>query len=80
MTDRQVTVSGPAHPAPPSRPETYAAATRAALEHIDGQAVRVVADGRPANTRKGCAQDWASWTTFCSESGVPLLALTPAPW
>ncbi|MGW1364726.1 integrase [Streptomyces chartreusis] len=76
MTDRQVTVSGPARPATPARPETYDAATRAALDHIDGQAVRAVADGRPERTRTSYAQDWASWSKFCAETGVPLLALT----
>ncbi|MGI5353507.1 hypothetical protein ACQEU8_35820 [Streptomyces sp. CA-250714] len=59
-----------------ARPETYDAATRAALEHIDGQAVRAVADGRPERTRRGYAQDWTSWSRFCAASGVPLLAVT----
>ncbi|MGW4506836.1 hypothetical protein ACWENO_19585 [Streptomyces sp. NPDC004436] len=36
----------------------------------------VVADGRPANTRAGYAQDWATWTKFCTAEGVPLLAVT----
>ncbi|WP_327286585.1 integrase [Streptomyces sp. NBC_01205] len=38
--------------------------------------MRVVADGRPERTRTGYAQDWASWSKFCAESGVPLLAVT----
>lgn len=64
-------------PAAPARPEEYDAATRATLDLIDHQAVRAVADGRPERTRKGYAQDWASWSKFCAESGVPLLAVTP---
>lgn len=63
--------------APPARPEEFDTATRAALEHIDQQAVRVVAEGRPQRTRDGYAQDWASWRKFCGESGVPLLGVTP---
>jgi hypothetical protein len=67
VTERQVTVSGPARPALPARPETYDAATRAALDHLDGQAAKAVADGRPANTRKGYAQDWASWSRSAAQ-------------
>jgi hypothetical protein len=77
MTDSRVTVVPVVTPAAPVRPEEYDAATQAALEHIDGQAVRAVADGRPERTRKGYAQDWASWMKFCGASGVPLLAVTP---
>ncbi|MBV9024669.1 MAG: integrase [Streptomycetaceae bacterium] len=77
MTEHQAAVEPVIAPAAPVRPEEYDAATRAALDHIDGQAVRAVADGRPERTRKGYAQDWASWTKFCNESGVPLLAVTP---
>jgi hypothetical protein len=50
--------------------------TRAALEHIDSQAVRGVADGRPERTRKGYAQDWTSWSKFCADTKVPVLAVT----
>ncbi|MFJ6558167.1 integrase [Streptomyces luteogriseus] len=39
--------------------------------------MRAVADSRLERTRKGYAQDWASWTKFCNESGVPLLAVSP---
>ncbi|MFI8503504.1 integrase [Streptomyces sp. NPDC085524] len=67
----------PPAPAPSAHPETYDAPTRTALEHIDRHAVRVVADHRPERTRTGYAQDWKCWTRFCTESGVPLLALTP---
>ncbi|MFD3504867.1 integrase [Streptomyces sp. NPDC058678] len=77
MTEDQVTVVPVVTPAPPVRPEDYDAATRAVLHHIDGQAVRAVADGRPERTRKGYAQDWTSWSKFCADSGVPLLAVTP---
>ncbi|MEU0375216.1 integrase [Streptomyces sp. NPDC006283] len=77
MTERQVTVIGTLQPGAPVRPEEFDAATRAALEHIDGQAVKVVADHRSANTRKGYAQDWASWGKFCAASEVPLFAVTP---
>jgi hypothetical protein len=76
MTEHQTTVEPVAHPAAPLRPEEYDPATRAALDHIDGQAVKVVADGRPERTRKGYAQDWASWSKFCTASGVPVLAVT----
>ncbi|MFJ8855180.1 integrase [Streptomyces sp. NPDC102437] len=77
MAEHQTAVEPVVIPASPARPEEFDAATRAALDHIDGQAVRVVADGRPENTRKGYAQDWASWRKFCAESDVPLLAVTP---
>ncbi|MET7929776.1 hypothetical protein ABZT43_38695 [Streptomyces sp. NPDC005349] len=77
MTDsRETVVPAATTPAVPVRPEAYDTATRAALEHIDGQAVRTVADGRPERTRKGYAQDWTSWSKFCAASGVPLLAVT----
>ncbi|AVH54629.1 MULTISPECIES: hypothetical protein [Streptomyces] len=69
MTDSRVTVVPVVTPAAPVRPEEYDTATRAALEHIDGQAVRAVADGRPERTRKGYAQDWASWSKFCGATG-----------
>jgi site-specific recombinase XerD len=59
------------------RPEDFDAATRSALQQLDGRAVKAVADGRPANTRKSYAQDWTHWERFCAASGVPLLALTP---
>ncbi|MFC9227393.1 hypothetical protein ACFTZI_00085 [Streptomyces decoyicus] len=77
MTGTQKAVEAVVTSAAPARPEEYDAATRAALDHIDHQAVRTVADGRPERTRKGYAQDWASWSRFCAESGVPLLAVTP---
>ncbi|MFJ2922851.1 integrase [Streptomyces sp. NPDC087307] len=77
MAEHQTAVEPVVIPAPPVRPEHFDTATRATLDHIDGQAVRVVADGRPANTRKGYAQDWASWSKFCAENDVPLLAVTP---
>lgn len=77
MSDSQKAVEAVVVPAAPARPEAYDAATRAVLEHIDHQAVRTVADGRPERTRTGYAQDWAHWTKFCNESGVPLLAVTP---
>ncbi|MEV7817370.1 hypothetical protein AB0P05_43035 [Streptomyces flaveolus] len=64
-------------PAAPARPEEYDTATQAALDHIDRQAVRTVADGRPESTRRSYAQDCASWTKFCADSGVPVLAVTP---
>src|SRR4051794_39760815 len=77
MTEHQEAVEPVVTPAPAVRPEAYDAATRAALDHIDGQAVRAVADGRPERTRTGYAQDWASWTKFCNGPGVPLLAVPP---
>jgi hypothetical protein len=64
MADGQKAVEAVVTPAAPALPEAYDAATRAALEHIDGQAVRAVADGRLERTRKGYAQDWASWSRF----------------
>ncbi|WP_406187960.1 hypothetical protein [Streptomyces sp. NBC_01006] len=64
-------------PAAPTRPEEYDTATRAVLDHIDRQAVRTVADSRPERTRSGYAQDWASWTKFCTAAEVPMLAVTP---
>ncbi|WP_405933639.1 hypothetical protein [Streptomyces sp. NBC_00827] len=73
MTDSPVTVVPVVTPAAPVRPEAYDAATRAALEHIDRQAAR--GRGRPGRTRKGYAQDWASWS-----NSAPLLAVAPAPW
>ncbi|MEV6595164.1 hypothetical protein [Streptomyces acidicola] len=39
--------------------------------------MRAVADGRPERTRKSYVQDWASWSKFWAETGVPLLAVTP---
>ncbi|MEV0137921.1 integrase [Streptomyces globisporus] len=77
MSDSQNAVEAVVIPAAPARPEDYDAATRSALEHIDLQAVRTVADGRPERTRTGYAQDWASWGKFCAASGVPPLAVTP---
>ncbi|MGP3979249.1 hypothetical protein ACTWQF_35620 [Streptomyces sp. 8N114] len=60
---------------PAARPETYDAATRAALEHIDGQAVRAVADGCPERTCWGYAQDWTSWSELeqvvCGQRSPP---------
>ena len=79
MANRDLSTSSSSAPpavAGPARPEEYDEQTRAALETIDRRAVRVVADGRPERTRTGYAQDWASWTTFCAKSGVPLLAVT----
>lgn len=77
MPDGQNAVEPVVIPAAPARPEEYDTATRATLEHIDRQAVRTIADGRPSSTRRGYAQDWASWTKFCAASGVPVLAVTP---
>ncbi|MEU6397173.1 integrase [Streptomyces cinnamoneus] len=78
MTNRDLSISSSsAEAAVPDRPEKYDEQTRAGLDHIDRQAVRVVAEGRPERTRTGYAQDWASWTKFCAASGVPLLAVTP---
>lgn len=77
MSDSQKAVEQVVVPTAPARPEEYDAATRAALDHIDGQAVRAVADGRPERTRTGYAQDCASWGKFCAASSVPPLALTP---
>ncbi|MFJ3338632.1 hypothetical protein [Streptomyces sp. NPDC086766] len=77
MPDGQNTVESVVTPAAPARPEEYDTATRAALDHIDRQAVRTVADGRPSSTRRSYAQDWVSWTKFCADSGVPELAVTP---
>jgi hypothetical protein len=78
MSDGQNTVEPVVVPAAPDRPEEYDTATRAALDHIDRQAVRTVADGRPSSTRRSYAQDWASWTKFCADSGGgPVLAVTP---
>ncbi|MGW7513841.1 hypothetical protein ACWGJ0_39790 [Streptomyces massasporeus] len=80
MSNSRKAVEAVVLPAAPVRPEAYDAATRAALEHVDGQAVRAVADGWPERTRKGYTQDWTSWSRFCTASGVPVLAVTPAPW
>ncbi|WP_232838864.1 hypothetical protein [Streptomyces geranii] len=80
MSDGHNAVEPVVIPAAPARPEEYDAATRAVLEHIDHQAVRTVADGRPSSTRRSYAQDWASWATFCADSGVPVLAVTSARW
>lgn len=77
MSDSQNAVEPVVIPAVPARPEEYDTATRAALNHIDRQAVRTVADGRPESTRRSYAQDWASWAKFCAASGVPVLAVTP---
>ncbi|WP_331742815.1 integrase (plasmid) [Streptomyces sp. NBC_00868] len=78
MTNRDLSISSSsAEAAVPDQPEEYDEQTRAALDHIDRRAVRVVADGQPERTRTGYAQDWASWSRFCGESGVPLLAVTP---
>jgi hypothetical protein len=76
MSDSQNAVEPVVIPAAPARPEEYGTATRAALDHIDRQAVRTVADGRPDSTRRSYAQDWASWTKFSAASGVPVL-ITP---
>lgn len=70
MSDGQNTVEPVVIPAAPARPEEYDTATRAALDHIDRQAVRTIADGRPSSTRRSYAQDWASWMKFCTASGV----------
>ncbi|UIX33854.1 hypothetical protein [Streptomyces sp. GQFP] len=77
MPDSLKAVEGGFIPAAPAGPEDYDAATRAVQEHIDHRAVRTVADGRSERTRSGYPQEWASWTKFCNESGVPLLAVTP---
>ncbi|MCX4429607.1 integrase [Streptomyces mirabilis] len=77
MSDGQKTVEPVVIPAAPARPEEYDTATRAALDHIDRQAVRTIADGRPSSTRRSYAQDWTSWSKFCAGSGVPVLAVTP---
>ncbi|MFD4143041.1 integrase [Streptomyces sp. NPDC058572] len=77
MTEHQTAVEPVVTPAAAVRPEDFDPATRTVLDHIDGQAVQAVAGGRPANTRKGYAQDWANWTKFCGDSSVPLLAVTP---
>lgn len=77
MSDSQKAFEPVVIPAAPARPEEYDTATRAVLEHIDHLAVRTIADGRPASTRRSYAQDWASWTKFCADSGVPVLAITP---
>ncbi|WP_331720531.1 integrase (plasmid) [Streptomyces sp. NBC_00161] len=79
MTNADLSVSSSSTPpaAPtPVRPEEFDEQTRAALGALDHRAVRVVADGRPERTRSGYAQDWKSWTKFCEQSGVPLLAVT----
>ena len=60
MSDGQNAVEPVVFRAAPARPEEYDTATRAALDHIDRQAVRTVADGRPPSTRRSYAQDWAS--------------------
>ncbi|WP_435279691.1 hypothetical protein [Streptomyces sp. 1222.5] len=77
MSDSQKNGEVVVIPAAPVRPEEYDTETRAVLDHIDHQAVRAVADGRPERTRTGYAQDWASWSKFCTETGVPVLAVTP---
>ncbi|WP_405477588.1 integrase [Streptomyces canus] len=77
MSDGQNAVEPVVIPAAPARPEKYDTATRAALDHIDRQAVRIIADDRPSSTRRSYAQDWASWTKFCAASGVPVLAIAP---
>lgn len=61
---------GARQPRSQARPEEFDAATRAVLAHIDGQAVQVVAEGRPANTRRGYAQDWTSSTKFSIPCGA----------
>ncbi|MCX5054622.1 MULTISPECIES: hypothetical protein [unclassified Streptomyces] len=80
MSDSQNAFEPVVIPATLARPEAYDTATRAALDHIDRQAVRTIADGRPSSTRRSYAQDWASWAKFCAASGVPVLAVTPARW
>ncbi|MFG2590324.1 hypothetical protein [Streptomyces sp. NPDC048438] len=80
MSDSQNAVEAVVIPTAMSRPEEYDAATRAALEHIDRQAVRTVADGRPERTRTGYAQDWASWGKFCAASVCPRSPFPPARW
>lgn len=74
MTDHQAALEPVVTPAPPVRPEDFDAATRAAHDHIDGQAV---AGRRPKNTRDGYAQDWAAWAKCCAATSAPLLAVTP---
>ncbi|MGC8923537.1 site-specific integrase [Streptomyces griseoaurantiacus] len=76
MSDNQKSVDPVVVPAASTLPEEYDSATRAVLDHIDRQAVRVVTDGRPESTRRSYAQDWTSWTRFCADSGVPVLAVT----
>ncbi|MFE4425005.1 hypothetical protein [Streptomyces sp. NPDC056817] len=80
MSEDQKTVEPVVIPAAPARPEEYDTATRAALDHIDRQAVRTVADGRLPSTRRSYAQDWVGWTKFCAESGVPCSPSPPARW
>ncbi|MGW2911228.1 hypothetical protein ACWC9X_12340 [Streptomyces asoensis] len=77
MPDGQSRVEPVVIPAAPARPEEYDTATRAALDHNDRQAVRNRRRRPSASTRRGYAQDWASWAKFCATSGVPLLAVTP---
>ncbi|MEV6318999.1 glycosyltransferase [Streptomyces sp. NPDC051776] len=60
MTDHLETVAPTVHSTPPARPPEFDAATHATMAHIDGQAVKVVAEKRRASTRKGNAQDGAS--------------------
>ncbi|MFE2669249.1 hypothetical protein [Streptomyces mirabilis] len=55
MSDSQKAVEPVVIPAAPARPEAYDPATRAVLDHIDRQAVRTVADGRPDSTRRSYA-------------------------
>ncbi|MCU4750218.1 integrase [Streptomyces sp. G-5] len=77
MSEHQVEVEPvTVRPAPAVRPEAYDAPTRAALAHIDRQAVQDVRDNRPKNTQDSYEQDWATWSRFCAETGVPLLAVT----
>lgn len=71
MADSQKALEAVVIPAAPARPEDYDTATRAALDHIDRQAVRTVADGRPESTCGALAQDWASWSKLCAASEVP---------
>ncbi|MFF8939189.1 hypothetical protein ACF08O_31620 [Streptomyces paradoxus] len=88
MSESQEAVEAVVVPAAPVRQEAYHAATRAALEHIDGQAVRADADGRPEGTRKGYAE-WLwtqpGWTngTFTAPSTIdrriPAPSSPPAP-
>ncbi|MEW2120260.1 hypothetical protein AB0945_34795 [Streptomyces sp. NPDC005474] len=64
MSDSQKTVEPVVIPAPPARPQEYDAATQAALEHIDRQTVRTVADGRLSVWLEGIRagrRPWACW-------------------
>ncbi|MFE1028280.1 hypothetical protein ACFW5I_27560 [Streptomyces sp. NPDC058818] len=80
MSDGQNSGTPVVIPAALAQPEEYDTAIRAALDHIDRQAVRTTADGRPASTRRSYTQDWTSWSKFCAASGVPVLAITSARW